>query len=219
MTTASAGSVAVVVAVKRLDQAKSRLGPVGDRWREALVLAMLDDVLSAVREAGAGSVTLISADSSYDEVARRHGVERIADAGGGYNAAVVTALALPRVAGAAAALVVPADLPTLRPRDVLALCEALMQVDVLLVASPDGGTSVLGLHPPDAMRTAFGPDSAAAHAALARASGLRLAEPALRHLIDVDDAEALRVVAADLGPATAAVLAELTQSGAWPPVG
>lgn len=66
------------------------------------------------------------------------------------------------------------------------------------------------------MRTAFWSDSAAAHRALARAAGLRLAESTLRHLIDVDDAEVLRGVADHVGPSTAAVLKELTRSKAWP---
>jgi 2-phospho-L-lactate guanylyltransferase len=65
-------------------------------------------------------------------------------------------------------LVVPADLPWLDPRDVDMLLG--MHGDVVVVRARDGGTNGLLLR--RRIRPAFGPSSAARHAALSRAEGL-----------------------------------------------
>ena len=203
--------LAVIVPVKPLERAKSRLAAaLGDAARRALVPAMLDDVLAAVRAAHDGPLLLVSTDPTYDGAAATHHARRVPDGAPGYNGAVGAALQLDEVLVAGAALVLPADLPQLRPDAVRTLACALQEAPVVLAASADGGTSALGLRPPDAMPSAFGPDSAAAHRRLAREAGLVLAEPPLLAIaIDVDTPDDLRTVAACAGPVTAAVLARL----------
>ncbi len=203
--------LAVIVPVKPLERAKSRLAAaLGDAARRALVPAMLDDVLAAVRAAHDGPLLLVSTDPRYDGAAATYDARRVPDGTPGYNGAVRAALQLDEVVAAGAALVLPADLPQLRPETVRTLADALQRAPVTLAASADGGTSALGMRPPDAMPVAFGPDSAAAHRSLAREAGLALAEPPLPAIaIDVDTPEDLRAVAARAGPATTAVLARL----------
>ncbi|MFA7249619.1 MAG: 2-phospho-L-lactate guanylyltransferase [Dehalococcoidia bacterium] len=208
---------AVIVAVQDAGRAKSRLGThLSADARRALVIAMLDDVLAAIREAHAGTVVVVSADAVYDSIARAHAAEVIRDTGVGYNAAV--ALALTFLAGrASAALVLPGDLPQLQARDVRAVLNTLASPGVVVVASEDGGTTALGLHPIGVISTAFGPESARLHRAAAQAAGATLSELHLDSLrVDVDTLDDLTEVRDRVGPATAEVLERLfvTRGGA-----
>lgn len=204
---AEAPAVAVLVPVKRLDEAKSRLRELGEAACRALVLAMLEDVLDAVREAAVGPLVLLSSDDAYDELAGRYGATRVADAAPSYSGAVAGGLELAAVLEVGRALVLPADLPALRAADVRELARALEAAEVVLAPSDDGGTSALGLRPPGAMAPAFGLESAAAHRRGAAAAGLRLEERALPNLaVDVDTPSDLRAVASRVGPATARAL-------------
>lgn len=180
--------------------------------RRRLVLAMLEDVLNAIAEAHDGPRYVVTPDSEVEPVALRLGAETIADAGNGTNAAIETALADARVAAAAAVLVVQGDLPQLRPDDIRRCLDALAEAETVAVLVPndDGGTSALGLRPPSVMPTAFGSASGAGHRSAALASGTRLHELAIESLAsDVDTADDLERVRANVGPATATVLESL----------
>ena len=201
--------VAVVVAVQDAGRAKSRLGSHLDPGqRHSLVQAMLDDLLTAVREVHEGQIVVVSPVRGYDAVAHEHGAEVLRDPGTGYLPAVMLGLA--HVAGSGAALVLPGDLPQARSEDVAALLEALADTAVVLAPSVDGGTCALGLRPPGAMAPAFGPDSAARHREAARAAGLEVRELRLPSLSrDVDTIEDLEAVWEQVGEATAAILEQL----------
>lgn len=214
MNGAVAGPVAIVVAVRRPEQAKSRLaGALPLALRRDLVRAMLDDVLAAARAAHPGPLYVVTPDDGYLAVAARHDAALIPDAGDGFNAAVRAALASPALAAASAVLVLPADLPQLRAADVAAVLDALADDPVVLVPSADGGTSALGLHPPDALAPAFGPGSADAHRDAARAAGLAVRELHPASLAaDIDTPRDLIAVSDRVGPATGAVFARLPAS-------
>ncbi|MSQ30872.1 MAG: 2-phospho-L-lactate guanylyltransferase [Dehalococcoidia bacterium] len=203
-------STAIVVAVQQAARAKSRLSAdITDDLREALVLAMLDDVLAAARAGHAGLLVVVSADPAYDAVARAHDAEVLRDAGEGYRAAAAFAVAhlADRVE---AVLILPGDLPQVRPADIASALAAIEANGVLLVPLEDGGTAALGLRPLDAIAPAFGPDSAALHRAAAQAAGLRLVEARYDSMrVDVDTRADLDAVRAGAGPATRAVLARL----------
>ena len=81
---AEPGALCVIVPVKSLGEAKSRLAAVlTPPQRAELVLAMLEDVLIAVRAAHDGPLLLVTPDEEYAPSAERAGAELIADAGGG----------------------------------------------------------------------------------------------------------------------------------------
>lgn len=199
----------VITAVKDAGLAKSRLGPDLDAGtRRSLVLAMVDDLLSTVREVWQGRVVVVSPDPAYDAIALDHGAAIVRDRGEGYNEAI--ALALDAVRGAEAALVLPGDLPHVGVNEVATLLNALIEPGVTVVAAEDGGTLALGLTPPDAIAPAFGPDSAHAHEEAARAAGLRASRrffPGLTH--DVDTLDDLARVWDRVGEATTALLEHL----------
>ena len=118
--------IAVVVAVGPLDRAKSRLGPDLDaNDRRRLVLAMLQDVLSAINEAHSGPLFVVTPDPEVDPVAGTYGALILRDAGEGTNAAIETAIVDDRVASAKAVLVVQGDLPQIGAEDLRQCLDAL----------------------------------------------------------------------------------------------
>ncbi|MCA9848008.1 MAG: 2-phospho-L-lactate guanylyltransferase [Dehalococcoidia bacterium] len=199
----------VITAVKDAGQAKSRLGPDLDAGtRRSLVIAMVDDLLSTVREVWAGRIVVVSPDPVYDAIALDHGATVVRDRGEGYNEAI--ALALSTVLDAEAALVLPGDLPHADVDHVTTLLNALAEPGVCVVTAEDGGTLALGLTPPSVIAPAFGPDSARAHEEAAKAAGQRVSVGQLAGLThDVDTLEDLARVWDRVGEATTALLEHL----------
>jgi len=198
---------AVVVPVKRLDRAKSRL-VLTDDARAALVLAMLADTLEAVAHTpGVRERLVVTSDPAATELATTHGFRVVADPGRGLNAAVrrglEEAVALPAVTAVAA---LTGDLPALRPEELEAALAAAAAYPSAFVPDHTGtGTSMLTSTAYDA-QPRFGPGSRAAHR---RAGAHELGSgpwPGLR--CDVDTIEDLEEAARlGVGPHTAAVLA------------
>jgi 2-phospho-L-lactate/phosphoenolpyruvate guanylyltransferase len=203
------GGYAVVVAVQDAGRAKSRLGPDLDAGiRRTLVISMLDDLLTAIREVWDGDVVVVSADAVYDAVAREHRARVVRDEGIGYNEAVT--LAVRHLGEADAVLILPGDLPHAAPAEIATLLNALDVPGVTLVPSDDGGTLALGLRPPNVMAPLFGPDSAARHREAAHAAGVPLRDMQPGGLrADVDTLEDLAAVWDSVGEATAALLEHL----------
>ena len=100
----SAPAVCLIVPVKSLDDAKSRLAAaLAPVLRARLVLAMLEDVLAAARAAHDGALLVATPDTRYKEIAVRFGASLLWDDGSGYNAAVSRALVSPAAREAASA--------------------------------------------------------------------------------------------------------------------
>ena len=231
--------VDVVIAVKELQRAKSRL--VGTtrqarrpgRAHQDLALALAADTLAAVLAAGVRSVTLVSPDPRVRAMAGElweageqrdggarwrvgTGVEVVADDGAGLDTAVGIGARAARARmgtdGRVAAL--QADLPALRPAE---LDAALAALDTLpgaaaFVADHTGeGTTMLVGRPGALPEPHFGPGSAAAHAA-SGALALPGEWPGLR--LDVDTpADLARARTLGVGSATRARLRQETLEG------
>ena len=177
----------VLVPVKRLDAAKSRLAaelPPADR--AALVHEMLAHVLGAVEKAGVGPVTVVSS-----EPLSLNGVPRFDDRGLAWNDALTTAMA--EVVGEDVAAVVAADLPRLEPADVRALVAAVPERGLAIGRAKDGGTNAVAMRPAGVLPTRFGePQSARLHVRMAEEAGLEAVVVDLDGLaFDVDTAEDL----------------------------
>jgi 2-phospho-L-lactate guanylyltransferase len=181
----------VLVPLKRLDDAKSRLAAVlGPDERAALMLELLQGVLAAVREAGVGPVTLVSSDPSAPS-----GVARFDDGGLAWNDAL--AAAMRAVVTEPIAAVVSADLPRIAAEDVRTLVAATPDRGMAIARARDGGTNAVSMRPAGAVVTHFGePRSAAVHASATAAAGLAariLDVPGLAFDVDTPaDLEALR---------------------------
>jgi 2-phospho-L-lactate guanylyltransferase len=202
---------AVVIAVRDVSSAKSRLSEQLDPGaRQSLVIAMLDDLLSALRQAHGGPVFVVSPDAAYGPVAATHRATLVADPGNGLNAAFGAALEEARRQGAAAALLLPGDLPHVSAEDLAAVLEAAGRTGIALVPASDGGTIALALRPLDVIAPLFGERSAQRHreaAAAAHAPLVELSPPSMR--IDIDTLADLDRVSAGLGEATTALLEHL----------
>lgn len=204
---------AALIPMKELAQAKMRLGDVLDAdARAALTLAMLADVIAVCRESACfDEIAVVTRDREVCWQARELGAKPIvepATLGGGLNEGVTFAQRyLARRVAVSELVILPADVPLARAADARAVVEALAADDgprVVLVRSRDNGTNALALRPPEVIAVRFGPDSADAHAAAARAAGVEPVELPLDHLaFDVDapeDFDALRAL--PVGPAT-----------------
>ena len=188
-----------LVPVKARSSGKQRLASaLPEPQRTALIGAMLEQVLAAVRAAPLAGVILICPDGEPLPPATRV----LRDRGAGLNAALELALEELRVLQATRALIVFADLPLLSCEDLVALEQATESYGVALAPDHTGtGTNALGLTLPSAFRLQFGAGSCARHqleaerigrtAALVRRPGLAF---------DVDEPTDLQTLRARADP-------------------
>jgi 2-phospho-L-lactate guanylyltransferase len=165
-----------VLPVKRFGAAKRRLaGGVDDARREALVAAMLKDVLEAIGGARAIERTIVVSDElRAAEAAAAAGAELIADpAEPDHSKAALAGVARARELGAECVVLLPGDCPLLEPRELDRLLTGVPASYVAIVPDRHGtGTNALVLAPPDAIRPAFGEGSCERHVAAARQAGV-----------------------------------------------
>ena len=175
---------AILIPVKRLDQAKLRLARrLAPPDRRRLGLAMLADVLRATEKWSHRLV--VTSDQDAEAVGLAFGCSLVRDPGTGLNSAVTAGTEAAVAAGATALLVLPSDVPMVTSDDVTTLFGC--QEDVVVAPSADGGTNALVRRPPDAVPPSFGPSSAGLHRQRALEAGLTcrtLEAPSL--LLDID---------------------------------
>jgi 2-phospho-L-lactate guanylyltransferase len=181
-----------LVPVKRLDRAKSRLsGVLSGTQRRHLAGAMLRDVFAALAAvSGLAGTLVVTGDPIAAALARSHGMLVLPDPDvAETNGAVRHGLAWLAERGAAAAVVVPGDVPFAEAEEIEAVMRGLRTAAVVLVpAARDGGTNMLGVTPPDVLAVAFGEQSFVRHRAAAREADLATAVmhlPGAAHDIDV----------------------------------
>jgi 2-phospho-L-lactate/phosphoenolpyruvate guanylyltransferase len=148
-----------LVPLKALDRAKTRLaGALAPGERAELMLSLLEHVVGTVREAGIERVTVVTAEPL-------EGYETWHDRGLPWNDAL--AVAIEEVVTAPLVAIVSADLPSLRPEEVVELVEATPLRGIAIARALDGGTNAVSIRPPGLVRTHFGErGSAGVHAAL-----------------------------------------------------
>src|SRR5437763_1378718 len=149
----------VVVPFRRVT-AKRRLAPALGEVRAALAQAMLEDVLAAAEPVG----TVV-----------------LADEPGGQGQAVEGAL---RRVEPGPVLIVNADLPCARPRDLLTLLGALPADGIALVEAADGTTNALALAAPHLFAPLYGERSAERFLARAERLGVRAAPAPIPNATD-----------------------------------
>jgi 2-phospho-L-lactate guanylyltransferase len=161
-----AAAAHVLVPLKRLDDAKTRLAAVlSADERSALMLELLEGVLAAAKEAEVGPITIVSS-----EPLAPNGVPRFDDRGLAWNDALAAAM---RVVAEPIVTVVSADLPRVTADDIRALVAATPDRGMAIARALDGGTNAVSMRPAGAVMTHFGvPSSAAVHAQSTAAAGL-----------------------------------------------
>lgn len=200
----------VVVPVKRLDRAKTRLSARPAAQRRSLALAFArDTVASALAAPGVRRVVAVTDDDLVRSELADLGATWIPDEpDAGLNAALAHgAEHVRREHPSAGIAVLAADLPALRPTELGRALVAAAGVVRGLVADASGtGTTLLTALPGTDLRPAFGPRSRASHVVSGAVALDPSAIPGLRRDVDteVDLWDAVRL---GVGPATAAVLA------------
>jgi len=205
---------ALVIPVKPLDRAKSRLAGLAGPRRGELALAMAADTVSALLACPAVAMAIVVTDDAAAgaELGALGAVVIPDRPAAGLNPALEhgAAFAAARWPGHGRAGLA-ADLPALRPAELGAALAAAGAVPGPAAFVPDAagtGTTMYAVGPGGEFRPAFGPGSAGRHANGGAACLDLPGVPGLRQ--DVDTADDLSQAAElGLGPRTAAVAAHL----------
>lgn len=175
--------------------------------RAELTMAMLHDVISALRQADLPRVVVAAAGPSAVQAATALDVEVLADPPGATGLNDALAAAVQQLSPVAELLVVVADLPQLTAPDITAFLSR--DDEVVIAPTRGGGTGGLLLRPGHRIATAYGPASARHHRDRARAIGASVATVDLhgfRHDVDTE-ADLATLGTEPIGPATARWLA------------
>jgi 2-phospho-L-lactate guanylyltransferase len=204
----------VVMPVKVLGQAKSRLAVLAGRRRPELALAFASDTLSAVMDCPAvARVLVVTSDTAAAAAVSALGADVVPDRpDAGLNEALSygATVAARRWPGSGIAALT-ADLPALRPAELALALGAAASSGAARAFVPDAayvGTTMYAVAPRERFDPKFGGASRKRHAAAGAAELLLEGIPGLRR--DVDTPDDLRAaVALGTGPRTAAVAGEL----------
>ncbi len=207
----------LVLPLKPLALAKSRLGPFAGPHRADLALSFaLDTVTAALACPGVSRVVVVTRDPLAGARLAALGAVVVADEpGGGLNPALAHGASYARMLDPHAPLAaLSADLPALRPAELARVLGAVPAVGphgggrAFLADSPGLGTTLLACSPGAALAPAFGGGSRARHAAGgAHEIGLRDV-PSVRRDVDTGD-DLAQALALGVGPYTAAAASAL----------
>jgi 2-phospho-L-lactate guanylyltransferase len=200
----------VVVPVKRLDVAKSRLAPYGDRTRRDLALAFAADVVRAALDCVVvQQVLVVTDDAEAAQVLSGLGARVAADdPDAGLNPALSHGAEVLRAGQPSLGLAtLSGDLPALRPTDLAQVLASVPEGRRAFVTDSSGtGTTLLAASAPADLLPSYGEGSRSRH--LTSGAVELPGPPGLRR--DVDTPDDLReAVALGVGPRTAAVVAGL----------
>jgi 2-phospho-L-lactate guanylyltransferase len=193
---ANVEKVHAIVPLKTIEKSKTRLSTLSPRGRAKLTVAMLSNVLVALRKSRRISdVTVVSADKSASRIAHRHGAKFLWEGRRhGLNGALRLAIRELEHRTTGSALIIHADLPLLTTRDVDKLLTRAQGFQVALVPCKNGtGTNALLLRLPNAIPLVFGISSFKSHLSLAKKARFRwrvLRIPGIQ--FDIDDQRDLR---------------------------
>jgi len=188
-------SIFIIIPVKRLDEAKSRLSPVlSDDERRQLCLEMLNDVLTAVKKTGCIRRTMVvSTDTAVHKEAKSFGTMLFKEKRYGLNHVIAEVIDWCARERAESVLIIPADIPLITPEDLKQILSAGRNASMVISSSLDmDGTNALFLRPPDIFPPSYGPHSFKRHVDGAMARKLRfhvLKSPKIA--LDIDTVEGL----------------------------
>ncbi|MCQ8898266.1 MAG: 2-phospho-L-lactate guanylyltransferase [Hadesarchaea archaeon] len=168
------GEGLVLLPVKSLSRAKSSFeGILTPEERRELVLCMLTDMLRVLSQVGVEKM-VVSPDEEVLRLASSLGARTFREPGLELNLALSLARGRAMGEGAREVLILPADLPFLRVRDVEELRgRAEGEREVVLSPSRTLGTNALLLRPPDVIPLRFGGESFPLHVRESLRAGIR----------------------------------------------
>jgi len=169
----------VIVPVKRLAAAKSRLSPaLPAPQRRLLARALLDHTLNILRGLGGiEGILVVGKDRAVRSIARKSGAIFIREGEcDGLNRALTRAAGAAVRLGAEAVMVLPADLPLIRKGDIKQAMRMASAPPFVVIAPDRGeqGTNLLYISPPGIIKFSFGERSFEKHIQSARRKKVRV---------------------------------------------
>jgi len=167
-----------VVPVKERVSAKERLALLlRPETRQALALAMLEDVLAAVTAApGIAGLLVVTVDAEARQLAARYGA-RVTELGArdGHTGAVTAASRLLATEGRSGMLTLPGDIPLVTPAEIAGVLAAHPPAPAFTIvpSHDERGSNAIACSPPDAVPLRFGENSFFPHLRAAEACGIR----------------------------------------------
>jgi len=159
-------TVFVIIPIKRLENAKSRLSSLlTDDGRKQFSLKMLEDVLRTVKSTERINETvLVSKDPIVSKITENFEVTYLKERKTGLNKTVSEAVDWCVEGGATSVLVLPADIPLVLPTDLNRIFNLGENASMVISPSRNGkGTNALLLTPPKVSPTFYGPSSFQRH--------------------------------------------------------
>ncbi len=166
-----------IVPVKHLDTSKRRLSSVlKPEDRRALTLAMLEDVLNAIKGSLVQETVVVGNDLCVSGLAANAGALYKEEKRRGLNRAITGSIEWCLKREVDAVVVLPADIPLVSSIDINRIVEMARNSEPILVLSPseNGGTNALYMRPPNLIPVNYGPGSFKKHIKQSRAKGTRL---------------------------------------------
>jgi len=188
-------TVFVIIPVKRLDNAKSRLSSLlTNDERKQFCLKMLEDVLRTVKSTKrAHEKVVVSKDPMVTQIAKNFEVAYLKERKRGLNKTVSEAVDWCIERRATSVLVLPADIPLVAPTDLNRIFTLGEKASMVISPSRNGkGTNALLLTPPNVSPTFYGPRSFQRH--IKEASRLKISFRRYRSsriALDIDTVEDL----------------------------
>jgi len=186
-----------VVPVKERVSAKERLSPMlRPETRQALALAMLEDVLAALTSTpGIAGLLVVTVDPEAGRLAASYGARLIeVGARDGHTGAVTAAARLLVAEQHSGMLALPGDIPLVTPSEIATVLAAHFPAPsfTIVPSHDERGSNAIACSPPDAVPLRFGENSFYPHLQAAEACGIR---PNVLHLpgiaLDIDNPEDL----------------------------
>ena len=157
-------AVYAIIPVKNLADSKKRLSIVfTPQEREKFTLAMLEDVLKALKSSVVDKVVVVAEDSQVQQAAEEFGASYLFANGATLNSAVKETTSYCIQKGAKSVLVLPTDVPLVNSKEIDRIIQLGHDSAVVLSPSTNLGTNALYQSPPDLIPACFGPDSFLKH--------------------------------------------------------
>ena len=157
-------STFAVVPVKSLLKSKTRLSNFFTlQERTLFTLAMLQDVLNALKSSNVNRTVVVSSDLTVERFVKNFGMTFLKETQEGLNQAVTQATKWCIRNAAEWVLILPADVPLIRSKDINQIVKLAPNNSVVISPSRNGGTNALLRMPPGVISPCFGSDSFKKH--------------------------------------------------------
>jgi 2-phospho-L-lactate guanylyltransferase len=187
--------VHALVPLKVIKKSKTRLSALSPQQRTKLTVAMLSNVLVALRKSRKISdVMVVSADKTASRIANLYGAKFLWEGKShGLNRALRLAIGELQRRTTGTAMIIHADLPILTSRDIDNFLTRSQGFQIAMVPCKNGtGTNALLLRPPNVIPPVFGKGSFKRHLSLAKKRRSRWKVLRIRGIqFDIDDPQDL----------------------------